>query len=113
MKKLFLISCLSILICSVIFFSFPSWADAAGSEPEAKDTSAPFLHLTATGPVVYGKNTVGEKNARSGASHAISIPLNHDLNAFVDFTQPALQDVMKKKNTPDLRTVFGFHIPLK
>jgi hypothetical protein len=111
-QKTILISCLSLLICSVVFFAFPSVA-AAGPQPEDQNTSASFLHLAATGPVVYGKSITGEKTGRSDASHAVSIPLNHDFKAFVDFTQPSLQDGIKKKNTPDIRTVFGFHIPLK
>jgi len=95
----------------MVFLAFPLVA-AAGPQPEGQNTSVSFLRLEATGPVVYGKRTAGEKTGRSDASHAVSIPLNHDVDAFVDFTQPSLQDVTRKKNTPDIRTVFGFHIPL-
>jgi hypothetical protein len=112
MQKKILISCLSLLICFMVFFALPS-AATAGPQSEDQNTSISFLHLAATGPVVYGKNAAGEKTVRSDASHAVTIPLSHDLNAFVDFTQPSLQDGIKKKNTPDVRTVFGFHIPLK
>jgi len=111
-KKLAFLYVLPFVILTAFIFSLPSPAIA---EPRTADrnTSASFFHVASTGLVVYGKGSTGEKTVGGDASHAVSIPLNHDLNAFVDFARPVLQDNTRGSSVSDFRTLFGFHITLK
>jgi hypothetical protein len=113
-KKHFLSSSLALLIYAVICVSSPSGAAAASQQDDQNETAS-FLQLTATGPSTYGKHTVNEKTGEHDASHTVSIPVNSSLNAYFDFSQSKsnIQEITKKKNTMDVRTVFGFRITLK
>ena len=61
---------------------------------------------------MYGNDRGNEINSRNSTGHMVDIPVNEDLNAFVDFRPSAIQDTPKKQDSPDFRTVFGFHITL-
>lgn len=111
-KKHFLSSSLALLMYAVICVSSPSGAAAASQQDDQHETAS-FLQLTATGPSTYGKHAVNEKAGEHDASHTVSIPVNSSLNAYFDFSQSNIQEITKKKNTMDFRTVFGFRITLK
>ena len=110
MNKNLLTSCLAFLIFAIIQMSSPA-GTAAASPQEEQSAAASFLQVKATGPVVYGKHTVAEKNSASDASYMVSIPMNSDLNAFFDLVKP--QEQTNKKSSLDFRPVFGFHITLR
>lgn len=103
---------LPLLILAAFFFSLPSLA-VAEAQTKDQDTSISLLHLAAVGPIVYGKSSFDEKTEKSETSHAISVPLGRNLDAFVDFSHTTLDHTAQEKNSPDFRTLFGFHITLR
>jgi len=110
-KKYTIIRFIVFLISSIIFISFSSYA-VAESPQDDRNEAVSFLKITPTGIETYGNHTHIEKSAEHDISHTISVPVNRDLNAFFDFSKPN-QEITKKSNTMEFRTVIGFHITLK
>ena len=111
-KKHFFSLSLAFLICSIICISFPSETFAA-SPQDGQDEAASFVQLKATGPVAYGQHIAAEKGGEHDVTHMVSIPVNSGLNAFFDFAKTNTQEITKKNQNMDFRTVFGFHITLQ
>lgn len=112
MKKNLPISWLAFLIFSIICISFPANSAAASLQDDRNETPS-FLQLTATGPEVYGNHAEIEKSGGTDVSHSFSIPVNGDLNAFFGLTPTNIQEIAKKDNAMDFRSVFGFRITLR
>lgn len=105
LKKLILFSCLSLLLCSLVFAAVPS---SVSAESDVQGSAVPFPRFKAVGLAVFRT----ERSTETDARHMVNIPVDGNLNAYIDLKPTASPDEPKRTSGPALRTVFGFHIPI-
>lgn len=112
MKKYSILICYFIIVLTVILF-FVSSEAKANPLGNIKRDFASILNIKAAGLTVQKDSSADDKDSGGKPLRALSMNLNKGLDAFLDFSSPAYQGLGPKNDTADLRTVFGFHIPLQ